>query len=83
MHMWIIYQCNQDHWTERSKCINSNRGKGGKIHGNKVNKANDRGSRYRLNHGGIYEPDRIVFPTEARCQQFLHNDSGSVVFRIH
>jgi hypothetical protein len=62
MHMWIIYQCNQGHWTERSKCINSNRGKGGKIHGSKVNQANDRGSRYHLNHGRIYEPDSIVFP---------------------
>jgi hypothetical protein len=37
------------------------RGKGGDIHGSKVNKAKDSG-RYRLNHGRIYEPDSIVFP---------------------
>jgi hypothetical protein len=59
------------------------RGKGGDIHGSKVNKAKDSG-RYRLNHGRIYEPDSIVFPRQRlRCQQFLRNDGGSVVFRIH
>jgi hypothetical protein len=56
-------------WTRISVLIQT-RGKGGNIHGSKVNEAKDRGSRYRLNHGKIYEPDSIVFPRRRlRCQQ--------------
>jgi hypothetical protein len=57
-------------WIGTIVLIQRIRGKGGNIHGSKVNKAKDRDSRYRLNHGKIYEPDSIVFPRRRLiCQQ--------------